>query len=220
MDIDRKVTRTKGRPIAGGEVSVTSAIVAAGLCGSGGFGLLWGMGDVALVVGAVSVAGISAYPLAKRVTGYPQVALGGVFNVGVLVGAGAASGSIGVGTLMLYGAGWCWTVVYDTIYACMDRDGDLSTKVGSMAVTLGDVDRTRKILGLWGAGMLTGLAGCGWWEGLGVPFWMGLGVVGGQVVRAIRETDLRNNEACWAAFKGAAKTNMTIWASIVAGRML
>jgi 4-hydroxybenzoate polyprenyltransferase len=59
------------------------------------------------------------YPLAKRYTNYPQFVLGLAFNSGVIIGA-LTLNPIALNwlpTLMIYSAGICWTLVYDTVYA-------------------------------------------------------------------------------------------------------
>lgn len=61
----------------------------------------------------------------KRITFWPQAFLGLTFNYGVLMGACASVGYVDPCMLTLYGAGVCWTVVYDTIYALQDINDDV-----------------------------------------------------------------------------------------------
>lgn len=69
------------------------------------------------------------YPLAKRVTNWPQGVLGLTFNTGILMGYTAAVAArtaelnylslpwLDPSCLALYLAGISWTLIYDTIYA-------------------------------------------------------------------------------------------------------
>jgi len=59
------------------------------------------------------------YPLMKRFTYWPQAFLGLTFNWGALLGWSAAQGTLALPAIFLYGAGICWTLIYDTIYAHM-----------------------------------------------------------------------------------------------------
>ena len=87
---------------------------------------------------------VGLYPLMKRLTWWPQAFLGLTFNWGAIMGWTAVTGHVGWGAILLYAAGFCWTMVYDTIYAHQDaRDdvkaagGEIQTAVrgGSWAVT-------------------------------------------------------------------------------------
>ncbi len=75
-----------------------------------------------IVLGASSLLIVAAYPFMKRITWYPQVWLGLAFNWGALLGWAAVRGGLDLFVVLpLYAAGIAWTVVYDTIYAHMDK---------------------------------------------------------------------------------------------------
>lgn len=138
-DFDKKVTRTMARPLAAGTVSVAKAMMLLAV-------LLW-LGLIILVslssgtaifLGVVAMVFVIVYPLAKRVTWYPQFLLGVVFNVGVLMGYATISGDLSLVAWLLYFSGVCWTLGYDTIYAWQDRDDDMLIGIRSTAVKFGD----------------------------------------------------------------------------------
>lgn len=65
-----------------------------------------------------SLSLVATYPLMKRVTWWPQAFLGLAMNYGVLMGYSAAAGACDWAVVgLMYAAGVCWTLVYDTIYA-------------------------------------------------------------------------------------------------------
>lgn len=136
-DVDARVARTAARPVASGAVSPKAAwalIVGLSLIG---LLVLLQLGLPAIVAGLGSLGLVAAYPFMKRVTWWPQAWLGLTFNWGVLVGAAAAGGAIGLSALLLYAAGLFWTLGYDTIYACQDVEDDALVGVKSSARKLG-----------------------------------------------------------------------------------
>lgn len=133
-DIDGKVARTAGRPLASGRVSVRAALAFCALLMLGGLAVLLQMNILAVVLGFASIPVVMLYPLMKRMTFWPQAVLGLAFNWGVPMGYAAAAGRLGLPVLWLYGAGICWTLAYDTIYAWQDRADDASLGLKSTAL--------------------------------------------------------------------------------------
>ncbi|KAF3341230.1 4-hydroxybenzoate polyprenyltransferase [Carex littledalei] len=85
-----------------------------------------------------------AYPLMKRITYWPQAFLGLVHNWGATLGWAAVKGNLNDVSIFLpvHIAGICWTLVYDTIYAHLDKDDDAKAGVKSTALLFGDSTRT------------------------------------------------------------------------------
>jgi 4-hydroxybenzoate polyprenyltransferase len=115
-----------------------------------------------------SLLPIVLYPLAKRVTGYPQLMLGFTFGWGALMGpvaAGAALGwPMGWSVVALYAATIAWILGYDTIYAHQDREDDALVGIGSTALTFGE--NTRPFLAVCYAAAIVLLALTGFLAGL------------------------------------------------------
>ena len=76
------------------------------------------------------------YPLFKRVTNFPQVILGLVFNWGVLIGFLTQNNQLDLGVIYLYLSGVFLTIAYDTIYAFQDISDDKLAGVKSLAIYL------------------------------------------------------------------------------------
>lgn len=143
-NIDRRVARTKSRPVASGAVTLPQAwAFLTSLCLIG-LGVLLQFNAFAIGIGLLSLVLIAAYPFMKRVTWWPQAWLGLTFNIGVLIGYSASVGHLSLGAIMLYVAGIAWTLGYDTIYAHQDVEDDALIGVKSSARALGD--RTRPAL--------------------------------------------------------------------------
>ncbi|MCX8505527.1 MAG: 4-hydroxybenzoate octaprenyltransferase [Alphaproteobacteria bacterium] len=150
--LDAQVERTRGRPLASGEITPNSALIfMLVLMGIGlGVAILLGLKIVLLTMAILPVVVI--YPLMKRVTWWPQIFLGLAFNWGAILGYArgieSLSGltqirlpgldvSLFAPALLLYGAGIFWTLGYDTIYAHQDRAEDEGHGIGSTALYWG-----------------------------------------------------------------------------------
>jgi 4-hydroxybenzoate polyprenyltransferase len=136
-DIDRNVERTRTRPLPAGETTPKKAFAWLAVQTSIGFAVLLQFQPRAIALGAASLLVVAIYPLMKRVMDWPQLVLGFAFNWGALLGWTVATGEIGGPSWFLYGAGICWTLIYDTVYAHQDARDDAIVGVRSTARTFG-----------------------------------------------------------------------------------
>ncbi len=136
-DIDRRVERTRGRPIASGRVSRRAAAMFLILQSLVGAAVLFSFNPFSIALGLGSLVIVAAYPFAKRVTHWPQAVLGLAFAWGALIGWAAVFGSLAVPPLLLYAAAILWTIGYDTIYALQDTTDDAVVGIGSTALYFG-----------------------------------------------------------------------------------
>jgi len=154
-DLDRRVERTRLRPLASGRVSLTSAwALAIGLSLIGLFVLLQ-LPRVAQAVALVSILPVAAYPFMKRITWWPQAWLGLVFSWGALVGWPAVTGEFAMPPLLLWIGSVFWVIGYDTLYAIQDIEDDELVGVKSSARAMGDRAKL-------GVGICYALAIAGW----------------------------------------------------------
>jgi 4-hydroxybenzoate polyprenyltransferase len=136
-DLDRRVERTRLRPLASGRVSLSSAWVLIGLLSLLGLVVLLQLKWVAALIALASLAPVAAYPFMKRITWWPQAWLGLVFSWGALVGWPAVIGSFALPPLLLWFGSIAWVVGYDTLYAIQDKEDDALVGVKSSARRLG-----------------------------------------------------------------------------------
>jgi 4-hydroxybenzoate polyprenyltransferase len=137
-DLDRKVERTRLRPLASGRASVRSAWVLIAILCAVGLLVLAQLNLTAAIVALVSLAPVAAYPFMKRITWWPQAWLGLVFSWGALVGWPAITGSLDLPALLLWLGSVAWVVGYDTLYAIQDIEDDALVGVKSSARRLGE----------------------------------------------------------------------------------
>ena len=137
-DLDRRVERTRLRPLASDRVSLRSAWLLIGALCLIGLVVLVQVNLTAAVVALVSLAPVAAYPFMKRITWWPQAWLGIVFSWGALVGWPAVTGNRSSATFLLWFGSIAWVVGYDTLYAIQDIEDDALVGVKSSARRLGD----------------------------------------------------------------------------------
>lgn len=221
-DIDRQVERTRMRPLASGAVGVGGALgfLAAQL--ACGLGVLLTLPPAAVVLGLASTPLWTLYPLAKRVTNWPQAVLGLAFNWGALMGSTAVHGACDWPTaLPLYAAGCWWTLVYDTIYAHQDKADDARAGVRSTALRLGE--DSRLWLTLFSAGCVGSLlvAGAAAQPGVHAPaLGAGLACGAGHLAWQLRTVDFHDRADCLRKFQSNHHFGGIIFAALVAGRLL
>ncbi|MBM3506132.1 MAG: 4-hydroxybenzoate octaprenyltransferase [Alphaproteobacteria bacterium] len=133
-DIDAKVARTASRPLASGAASVRGAVVLLTILLLVSLALLLSFNRFAIGLGFASVVIVAIYPLAKRVTFWPQAVLGIAFSWGALLGWAAFTGELSLAPLVLYAGSVAWVIGYDTIYALQDKDDDQLLGLKSTAI--------------------------------------------------------------------------------------
>ena len=138
---DKKVERTKDRPLASGKVSVKLALFYTIFLCFFAFLVLINFNIITIILALVSMPLAFTYPLMKRFTYWPQLFLGVTFNWGVLLAFSAHSGTITLSAILLYMSGIFWTLFYDTIYAYQDTQDDALIGVKSTARLFGDNPR-------------------------------------------------------------------------------
>ena len=154
-DLDRRVERTRLRPLASGRVSLKGAWALVMGLSLIGLVVLLQLKPVAQLVALLSLAPVAAYPFMKRITWWPQAWLGLVFSWGALVGWPAVTGQFGLPALLLWFGSIFWVVGYDTLYAIQDIEDDALVGVKSSARALGDRAKL-------GVGICYALALIGW----------------------------------------------------------
>ncbi|MFC4168061.1 4-hydroxybenzoate octaprenyltransferase [Teichococcus aestuarii] len=216
-DLDRQVTRTAGRPLASGAVSPRQALAFLSALLALGLIILVQLNGLSILLGVVSLVPVGLYPLAKRVTDWPQAVLGLTFSWGAPMGYAAATGRLDAPGLLLYAAAFLWILGYDTIYAHQDREDDALVGVRSSARRLGE--RTRPFLVACYGGAVALLLAAGWQAGLGPLFYPVLlapaAVLGWQVARL----DIHDPARCLRLFQNNREVGLLIALAFLAGRL-
>ncbi|RMD86920.1 MAG: 4-hydroxybenzoate octaprenyltransferase [Alphaproteobacteria bacterium] len=197
--LDAAVTRTAGRPIPAGEVSVAAALAFAILLSLGGLIVLREFNSFTIGLGIASLLPVALYPFAKRVTWWPQVVLGLTFNWGALMGWAAARGGLDAAPMLLYVGAVFWTLGYDTIYAHQDRRDDSIAGIRSTARRLGG--QSRRWIGAFYLVFLAALTAAGMAAHLAWPYFLGVLAAGLHFAWQVRRFDADDPSRCLALFR-------------------
>ena len=133
-DLDKKVQRTRERPIASGKVSVSEAFIYIVFLCLVALLILLQFNWLTIVLGISSIVLAFAYPFMKRITHWPQLFLGLTFNWGIIMGWTSITNSISTEPVILYLAAIFWTLGYDTIYGLQDIHDDEIIGVKSTSI--------------------------------------------------------------------------------------
>ncbi|MCS6892817.1 MAG: 4-hydroxybenzoate octaprenyltransferase [Rhodovarius sp.] len=216
-DLDRRVERTRGRPIASGAVSPRQAILFLALLCSIGLLILLQLSPLAIALGVLSLLPVVLYPLAKRVTDYPQAVLGVTFGWGASLGYAAATGGWDGIAFLLHLAAFFWILGYDTIYAHQDRADDAIVGIRSTARRFEAATRPF-LLACYGA-MLLCLSILGWVAGLSALFFLALLVPAVLLARQVVTIDIHDPARCLALFKANREVGLAVAAALLVGRL-
>ena len=133
-DFDKKVDRTKNRPIPSGRISTQESFVYIILLCLVALIILIQFNFLTIILGLLSMPFVFSYPYMKRLTYWPQLFLGLTFNWGILLGWAALIGEISLEPILLYIAAIFWTLGYDTVYGFQDIYDDEIIGVKSTSI--------------------------------------------------------------------------------------
>jgi 4-hydroxybenzoate polyprenyltransferase len=157
--IDGQVERTAQRPLATGRVTPAEAVAVFVVLALIAFALVLTLNAKTIAHSFVAAGLAALYPFTKRFTHMPQLFLGLAFGWAVPMAFAAVQGEIPPVAWVLFAATVIWALVYDTMYAMVDREDDLAIGVKSSAILFGRYDRL--VIGLLQLAMLGLLAWAG-----------------------------------------------------------
>ena len=138
QDIDVIIQRTSSKPIASKKISNFNAILFLIILLSIGLIILLQFKFETILVGLLCIPLIILYPIMKRITFWPQLFLGIVFNFGIIICSIEFYGTLTSENLIFYLSCILWTIGYDTIYAYQDIKDDKKNNIKSTAVLFGN----------------------------------------------------------------------------------
>ena len=133
-NFDKKVERTKNRPIASGKISIKLSLIYVIILCLCAFLILINFNKLTIILALCSIPFALVYPLMKRITYWPQFFLGLTFNWGIIMGWTSMTNDISFIPITLYIAAIFWTLGYDTIYGLQDIQDDEIIGVKSTSI--------------------------------------------------------------------------------------
>ncbi|EPQ51234.1 UbiA prenyltransferase [Gloeophyllum trabeum ATCC 11539] len=214
-DLDAGVERTKTRPLPSGRVSVVNAclyLLLQYIIGVLYFSTLSPLAFRAALIQLFPLFII--YPILKRVTYWPQAWLGFAMNFGIVVAYVQVLPAANRNLLsFMLAAAWCWTVYYDTIYACQDIRDDIKMGIRSTARLFGS--RIRLALTMLTLGLVGLLTLVGRVNNQRLPYFLvSVGGGGLHLMWQLCTLNLAVPNSCWIAFKRNGQFGLIVWAGI------
>ena len=217
-DFDKKVTRTKNRPIASGEVSVkVGFIYSAILCVLAFLVLInFNMFTIILALGSMPLA--FTYPLMKRYTYWPQLFLGITFNYGLVLGWTSIYSEINLIPIIFYIGAIFWTLGYDTIYGFQDIKDDeiIGLKSTSIKFKKNPVNFLTFSYGI----LFISLVSVGILMNLNIFYFLLLILIGAHLFYfQIKKLKFDDPQNCLRTFKSNNFLGFIIFASLISGKL-
>ena len=216
-NMDRLVTRTAGRPLASGALRMRQAALFLAVLLGIGLVILLQLSPLAQVLGVFSLLLVALYPLAKRVTWWPQAVLGITFSWAAPMGWAAATGQLAPAAGALYAAAFAWILGYDTVYAHQDREDDALVGVRSTARLF--ARSTRPFLAACYAAAVALLALAGWLAGIGPWFYAGLLLPAALLAWQVGTLDVDDPAGCLRRFHLNREVGLLIGGAVLLGTL-
>lgn len=212
--LDPHVKRTQDRPLASNKVSVREALILALILGALSFCLvIWACNLFTIELAILAVGIVVVYPFLKRVTHLPQLGLGVAFAWGVPMAFAAERNHIGTDGWFLFVTAMVWPIIYDTMYAMMDREDDLKIGIKSAAILFAQMDRL--IIGLLQVLFITMMIIVGLMFHLHVTFYLALLLVSILFIYQQWLISFADSQMCYRAFRNHHWVGLIIFLGIV-----
>ena len=212
-DFDPHVERTRTRPLASGELTIRQALLAFFVLMALAFGLVLMTNALTIKLAFAGAILASTYPFFKRWTHFPQVVLGLAFGWGIPMAFAAEAGFVASAAWLILLINVIWSVIYDTLYAMVDREDDISIGLKSTAILFGRHDLM--ILRLLKLLMIVLLVCLGLMLQFSWPWFAGVAIASVLFVWQQYQVRERDRGACFSAFLNNNWVGAAIWAGLL-----
>jgi 4-hydroxybenzoate polyprenyltransferase len=211
-EFDPHVERTRLRPIAAGKVAPKEALALFVVLSLTAFALVLLLNLYTIMLSFAGAFLAASYPFMKRYTQLPQAYLGMAFGWAVPMAFAAQQNQIPPVAWLLYLAVMLWALVYDTMYAMVDKEDDLKIGVKSTAILFGKFDR--HIMALLQLIILGLLVWVGLIKNMTWPYYLGLAVAAGFSAYQQKLIANRDRQLCFKAFLNNNWFGLAVFAGI------
>ena len=216
-DIDRRVARTASRPLASGALGMAEAAAFLAVLLLVGAAVLLALPPLCWALGAASLVLVALYPLAKRVTWWPQLVMGFTFGFGAPMGYAAAAGRINAAWVAIYAAAILWDLGFDTIYGFQDIADDAI--VGVKSTSRRFASRARLFVGLAYAGAVAAFAASLLLASFSAAWLVALAVAAIPLGRQVAALDPASPATCLRLFRSNREAGLALAAVLLLGRL-
>ena len=217
-DFDPHVERTQQRPIAAGKVSPKEALILFVVLCLCAFVLVLQLNLMTIMLSFVAAFLAASYPFMKRYTNLPQAYLGIAFGFAVPMSFSAQTNTVPMVAWIMYLAVMLWALVYDTMYAMVDKEDDLKIGVKSTAILFGDKDR--EIMAGLQLVIIALLIVIGHSQQLGAFYYVGVAIAFGLSVYQQKLIFNRDKVLCFKAFLNSNYFGLAVFVGLVLDYLL
>ena len=217
-EFDKKVERTKNRPIASNNVSVRLGIIYSMILCFLALLVLLNFNMLTIILAFSSMPLAFAYPLMKRFTYWPQLFLGITFNYGLILGWTAVSDELNLLPVLFYFGAIFWTLGYDTIYGYQDiKDDEI---IGLKSTSIKFKNNPNKFLIICYSVFLFIILTIGLLVNLNKLFYViFIIIVLHMIYFQIKKLEIKNKLNCLKIFKSNNFLGLLVFLSLMAGKI-
>ena len=212
-NLDKKTVRTKDRPLANEQLTLKEAYYFLLFLLIIGLLILIKLNQIVIILGLAIIPLIVLYPYMKRITYFPQLFLGIIFNWGVLMGYASIKNTLDPEIFFLYAACIFWTIGYDTIYAHQDKKTDVKIGIKSTAILFGK--KTKLCLCMLYLLMILNLVSTGIVFQLTFSFYLITTVIFLHLMWQIYTLEINDPKNCLSRFKSNRWVGLAMLAAII-----
>ena len=215
---DKKVARTKDRPIASGKISINLALAYSVILCFLAFIVLINFNKLTIILAICSMPLAFSYPLMKRLTYWPQLFLGITFNYGLILGWTAVNNDHFYLPIIFYLGAIFWTLGYDTIYGYQDIADDEIIGVKSTSIKFKKIPKL--FVSICYLIFIMSLVIVGFLMNLNkIYYFLLLFIIFHLIFYQIRKFNSKNIETCFVTFKSNNLLGFIVYGSIFLGKM-
>ena len=213
---DKKVSRTKNRPIASGKIPVNLGLIYSAILCLLAFFVLINFNYLTIIIALASMPLAFTYPLMKRYTYWPQLFLGITFNYGLILGWTSISNEFNLIPLIFYLGAIFWTLGYDTIYGFQDiKDDEI---IGLKSTSIKFKSKPNVFLFICYTIFLTSLILIGVLNHLSNFYFLFLILAFLHLFLQLKNLDINDPMKCLEIFKSNNSLGVIIFISLIVGK--
>ena len=216
---DKKVLRTKDRPIASGKISVQTGLIYALILCLLAFFVLINFNYFTILLAICSMPLAFTYPLMKRFTYWPQLFLGFTFNYGLVLAWISIHENISLSAIFLYIGAIFWTLGYDTIYGYQDiKDDEI---IGVKSTSIKFKKNPQKILNIFYSVTFLSLIILGYLMNFNIFYFLFLFIPFFHLfIYQLNKLDIKDTQKCLVLFKSNNFLGLIIYLNLLAGKII
>ena len=215
---DKKVLRTKSRPIASEKISVKLGFFYIVVLCLLALLVLLQFNKSTIILGLASMPLAFSYPYVKRLTYWPQLFLGITFNYGLLIGWTSIQENLSLIPIIFYIGAIFWTLGYDTIYGYQDiKDDEI---IGIKSTSIKFKNNPKKFLSLCYLITLSSIIITGLYMNFNNGYFLFLLIPAIHMFFQLKKLDIENSENCLKIFKSNNMLGLIIFINLLTGKLI